>query len=178
MGTPAPPRHWSREPRPRAGVLFCGPRMVNPRFDGSISALATTCNSMICDWFRAGLMLSPLATARSQPQCVARQAEFSVPYQLRWEPHGVYSRYFGNVTGGDMRRHIEEVCKDDRFEQHRSSRGRTSGQLQSDSIRSACLLTRRGSFRPSLMRGSGLRNPVSLHEDTALRSALDLTDQL
>jgi hypothetical protein len=31
----------------------------------------------------------------------------------------VYSRYYGNVTGDDMRRHIEEVCRDDRFEQHR-----------------------------------------------------------
>ena len=31
----------------------------------------------------------------------------------------MYSRYYGNVTGDDMRRHIEEVCKDDRFEQHR-----------------------------------------------------------
>jgi hypothetical protein len=31
----------------------------------------------------------------------------------------VYSRYYGNVTGDDTRRHIEEVCKDDRFEQHR-----------------------------------------------------------
>ena len=74
---------------------------------------------MICSGFRGDLMLSPWATARSQPQCVARQAEFPVPYQLRWEPHGVYSRYYGNVTGDDMRRHIEEVCKDDRFEQHR-----------------------------------------------------------
>jgi len=42
-----------------------------------------------------------------------------VPYEVRWEPHGVYSRYYGNVTGDDMRRHIEEICKDDRFEQHR-----------------------------------------------------------
>jgi len=31
----------------------------------------------------------------------------------------VYSRYYGNVTGDDMRRHIEEICKDDRFAQHR-----------------------------------------------------------
>jgi hypothetical protein len=31
----------------------------------------------------------------------------------------VYSRYYGNVTGADMLRHIEEVCKDERFEQHR-----------------------------------------------------------
>jgi hypothetical protein len=31
----------------------------------------------------------------------------------------VYSRYYGNVTGTDMRRHIEEVCKDERFPQHR-----------------------------------------------------------
>lgn len=42
-----------------------------------------------------------------------------MPYEVRWELHGVYSRYYGNVTGEDMRRHIEEVCKDDRFEQHR-----------------------------------------------------------
>ena len=42
-----------------------------------------------------------------------------MPYQVKWEPRGVYSRYYGNVTGEDMRRHIEEVCKDDRFEQHR-----------------------------------------------------------
>jgi hypothetical protein len=42
-----------------------------------------------------------------------------VPYEVRWEPRGVYSRYYGNVTGADMLRHIEEVCKDERFEQHR-----------------------------------------------------------
>jgi len=42
-----------------------------------------------------------------------------VPYEIKWEPCGVYSRYYGNVTGEDMRRHIEEVCKDERFEKHR-----------------------------------------------------------
>jgi hypothetical protein len=63
--------------------------------------------------------LSPEATEKNQPQCGVRQAEYPVPYQVRWEPHGVYSRYYGNVTGDDMRRHIEEICKDDRFEQHR-----------------------------------------------------------
>ena len=42
-----------------------------------------------------------------------------MPYRVYWEPHGVYSRCYGNYTGEDMRRHIEEVCKDDRFEQHR-----------------------------------------------------------
>ena len=42
-----------------------------------------------------------------------------MPYEIRWELHGVYSRYYGNVTGEDMRRHIEEVCKDERFDQHR-----------------------------------------------------------
>ena len=31
----------------------------------------------------------------------------------------MYSRYSGSVTGADMRRHIEEVCKDARFERHR-----------------------------------------------------------
>jgi len=66
-----------------------------------------------------GLDLSPEATEKNQPQCGVRQAEFPVPYEVRWEPHGVYSRYYGNVTGDDMRRHIEEVCKDDRFERHR-----------------------------------------------------------
>lgn len=33
----------------------------------------------------------------------------------------MYSRYHGNDTSKDMRRHIEEVCKDDRFEQHRDN---------------------------------------------------------
>ena len=42
-----------------------------------------------------------------------------MPYQVQWELHGVYSRYYGIVTGEDMRRHIEEVCKDARFERHR-----------------------------------------------------------
>ena len=42
-----------------------------------------------------------------------------MPYEVRWELHGVYSRYYGNVTGDDMRRHIEEVCKDERFDRHR-----------------------------------------------------------
>jgi len=64
-------------------------------------------------------MFSPGAAIKSQPQRGARQGELPVPYQVKWEPQGVYSRYYGNVTGEDMRRHIEEVCKDDRFEQHR-----------------------------------------------------------
>ena len=42
-----------------------------------------------------------------------------MPYEVRWELHGVYSRYYGSVTGEDMRRHIEEVCKDERFDRHR-----------------------------------------------------------
>ena len=28
-------------------------------------------------------------------------------------------RYYGNATGEDIRRHIEEICRDDRFELHR-----------------------------------------------------------
>jgi hypothetical protein len=63
--------------------------------------------------------LSPQATDKNQPHRRARKEELPVPYEVRWELHGVYSRYYGNVTGEDMRRHIEEVCKDDRFEQHR-----------------------------------------------------------
>ena len=42
-----------------------------------------------------------------------------MPYKVRWELHGVYSRYYGNVTGEDMRRHIEEICRDERFDRHR-----------------------------------------------------------
>ena len=42
-----------------------------------------------------------------------------MPYQVQWELHGVYSHYYGIVTGEDMRRHIEEVCRDERFERHR-----------------------------------------------------------
>ena len=42
-----------------------------------------------------------------------------MPYEVRWELHGVYSRYYGNVTGEDMRRHIEEICRDERFDRHR-----------------------------------------------------------
>ena len=42
-----------------------------------------------------------------------------MPYQIEWELRGLRTRYYGNVTGEDMRRQIEEVCKDERFQQHR-----------------------------------------------------------
>lgn len=42
-----------------------------------------------------------------------------MPYQVMWEPRGVYTRYSGNVTGADMLGNIEDVCRDERFEQHR-----------------------------------------------------------
>lgn len=42
-----------------------------------------------------------------------------MPYQVTWEPRGVYTRYWGNVTGADMLGNIEDVCRDDRFELHR-----------------------------------------------------------
>jgi hypothetical protein len=42
-----------------------------------------------------------------------------MPYQVTWEPRGVYTRYYGNVTGADMLGNIEDVCRDERFEQHR-----------------------------------------------------------
>jgi hypothetical protein len=31
----------------------------------------------------------------------------------------VYTRYYGNVTAADMLGNIEDVCRDERFEQHR-----------------------------------------------------------
>lgn len=42
-----------------------------------------------------------------------------MPYQVMWEPRGVYTRYYGSVTGADMLGNIEDVCRDDRFERHR-----------------------------------------------------------
>ncbi len=42
-----------------------------------------------------------------------------MPYQVNWESRGVYTRYYGHVTGADMRGNIEDVCRDERFEQHR-----------------------------------------------------------
>jgi hypothetical protein len=38
---------------------------------------------------------------------------------VTWEPHGVYTRYYGIATGADMRGNIEDVCRDERFERHR-----------------------------------------------------------
>ena len=42
-----------------------------------------------------------------------------MPYQVIWEPRGVYTRFSGDVTGADMLGNIEDVCRDARFEQHR-----------------------------------------------------------
>ena len=42
-----------------------------------------------------------------------------MPYQVKWEPRGVYTRYYGIATGADMRGNIEDVCRDERFERHR-----------------------------------------------------------
>jgi len=42
-----------------------------------------------------------------------------MPYQMIWEPRGVYTRFSGDVTGADMLGNIEDVCRDARFEQHR-----------------------------------------------------------
>jgi hypothetical protein len=63
-------------------------------------------------------MLSPEVAARRQPQRDPRQG-VQVPYQVTWEPRGVYTRYYGHATGADMRGNIEDVCRDERFEQHR-----------------------------------------------------------
>ena len=42
-----------------------------------------------------------------------------MPYQVKWEPRGVYTRYYGVATGADMLGNIEDVCRDERFERHR-----------------------------------------------------------
>lgn len=38
-----------------------------------------------------------------------------MPYQVMWEPRGVYTRYAGNVAGADMLGNIEDVCRDERL---------------------------------------------------------------
>lgn len=42
-----------------------------------------------------------------------------MPYLVKWETRGVYTRYYGVVTGADMLGNIEDVCRDERFERHR-----------------------------------------------------------
>ena len=42
-----------------------------------------------------------------------------MPYRITWEPRGVYTRYYGIATGADMRGNIEDVCRDERFQEHR-----------------------------------------------------------
>lgn len=39
-----------------------------------------------------------------------------MPYELIWEPHGVYRRYFGHVTIEERQRSFDEICRDPRFE--------------------------------------------------------------
>jgi hypothetical protein len=38
-----------------------------------------------------------------------------MPYELTWEEHGVYRRYFGNVTIEERARSFEEIVRDPRF---------------------------------------------------------------
>ena len=42
-----------------------------------------------------------------------------MPYEVKWEPRGVYTRYYGIATGADMVGNIEDVCRDERFDRHR-----------------------------------------------------------
>lgn len=42
-----------------------------------------------------------------------------MPYQVKWETRGVYTRYYGIATGADMLGNIEDVCRDERFDRHR-----------------------------------------------------------
>ena len=42
-----------------------------------------------------------------------------MPYEMKREPRGFYTRFWGNLTGADMLGNIEDVCRDERFELHR-----------------------------------------------------------
>jgi hypothetical protein len=39
-----------------------------------------------------------------------------MPYALTWEPHGVYRRYFGDVTIAERRQSLDRICADMRFD--------------------------------------------------------------
>ena len=42
-----------------------------------------------------------------------------MPYQLEWEPAGVYRRYHGDVTISERRASFEAICTHPRFDQFR-----------------------------------------------------------
>ena len=39
-----------------------------------------------------------------------------MPYDLAWEPHGVYKRFFGHLTVGDLLQSSQDVNDDPRFD--------------------------------------------------------------
>lgn len=39
-----------------------------------------------------------------------------MPYRIRWEPHGVYRAYLGDVTDAERRESLERICADTRFD--------------------------------------------------------------
>ena len=44
-----------------------------------------------------------------------------MPYQLTWEPSGVYRRYSGDVSIAERRASLEEICSNPRFDDLRYS---------------------------------------------------------
>lgn len=44
-----------------------------------------------------------------------------MPYQLTWEPGGVYRRYFGDVSIRERRASLDAICGDARFDDLRYS---------------------------------------------------------
>lgn len=39
-----------------------------------------------------------------------------MPYEITWEPHGVYKRFFGHLTVGDLLQSSQDVTADPRFD--------------------------------------------------------------
>lgn len=39
-----------------------------------------------------------------------------MPFELNWEPHGVYRRYFGDISIVERRRSFDQICADARFD--------------------------------------------------------------
>lgn len=42
-----------------------------------------------------------------------------MPFELSWEPNGVYRRYFGHVTIAERRQSFDAICADPRFDELR-----------------------------------------------------------
>lgn len=68
-------------------------------------------------WVRGRAVDQNRAEAGQVPCC--KPDAPSMPFELSWEPNGVYRRYFGHVTIAERRRSFDAICADPRFDELR-----------------------------------------------------------